>query len=76
VYKLVKDFGKQNARTCKRLIVLGGFLLGVLYFGGHNFLISNSCLTILNMSDVPRGGAQILSKRHKHQRPPLESGLP
>jgi hypothetical protein len=33
----------------------------------HNFLISNSILTIGSVSDVPRGGVQILF-RHQKQK--------
>jgi len=33
--------------------------------GGHNFLISNPFLTIVSVSDVTRGGVQVLFGHHK-----------
>jgi hypothetical protein len=44
--------------------------------GGHNFLIFNSLLTILNVSDEPRGRVQVLFGHQKKQRSsPLHSRL-
>ncbi len=47
-----------------------------LLWGGHNFLNSNSFLTIFNAPKVPIRGVQVLFKHHKQWSPPFESGLP
>ncbi len=39
--------------------------INLFYFGGHNFLISNPFSTIVNVSDVSRGGVQILFAHQK-----------
>jgi hypothetical protein len=60
-------------------VMFGGLCFGVLdpfTLEGHNFLISYSFLTIVSMSDAPRGGVQILFGHKKQQSPPLGSGLP
>jgi len=41
-----------------------------------NFLLSNPFLTIVNVSDVPRGGVQVLFGHKKKQSPALGSALP
>jgi hypothetical protein len=44
--------------------------------GGHKFLIFNPFLMILSVSDVSRGGAQVMFGHQKQWSPPLGSGLP
>jgi len=44
--------------------------------GGRNFLISNQFLTIVSVSDVPRGGVQVLFGHQKQRNPPFGSSLP
>jgi hypothetical protein len=44
--------------------------------GGHNFLISNLFLTIVNVSDPSRGGVQVLFKDQKQWSSPLASSCP
>jgi len=42
--------------------------------GTRNFL--NSVFTIISVSDVPRGGVQVLFTHQKQHSPPLGSSLP
>jgi hypothetical protein len=51
-------------------LFLTPFMLGV-----HDFLISNPFSTIVNVSNVPRGGVQVLFGNQKQQSPPLGSEL-
>jgi len=54
------------------------FFFGVfypLYFGGHDFFISNMFWTIFNVLDAPRGGLQVLFRHQKQQNPPLAAIL-
>jgi len=52
------------------------WVFDTLYFGGHNFLISNSFSMIVNVSDVLRGEVQMLFEHQKQQSTPFGSGLP
>jgi hypothetical protein len=60
-------------------VVFNGFFfefLTLFILWGNNFLIPNLFSRIVDVSDAPRGGVQVLFGRQKPQSPPLGSGLP
>jgi hypothetical protein len=85
-YKSPLNSNSHRATTYKELfgcLELGFVVFSGLFFkfltsftlGGRNFLIFNSLLMIVSVSDMPRGGVQVMFGHQQQWNPPFGSSL-